>query len=44
MQIENSIRNMYPNINIFRLDTDIVKNKSDKEKALGNIKNAQIII
>lgn len=44
LQIENSIKNLYPNINVFRLDTDIVKNKSDKEKALENIKNAQIII
>lgn len=43
-QIENTLRNIFKNINIFRLDTDIVKNKSSKEFALENIKNAQIII
>ncbi|MDD3793480.1 MAG: hypothetical protein PHI37_01590 [Candidatus Gracilibacteria bacterium] len=44
LQIENSIKDLYPNINVFRLDTDIVKNKTEKQNALENIKNAQIII
>lgn len=43
-QIETSLNQIYKNINIFRIDTDIVKNKSDKEKALEKLKNAQIII
>ncbi|NVP17797.1 primosomal protein N' [Candidatus Gracilibacteria bacterium] len=44
VQIENILRETYKDKNIFRLDTDIVKNKSDKEKALEILKNAQIII
>lgn len=43
-QIEKTLKQIYKNINIFRIDTDIVKNKKDKEKALDKLKNAQIII
>ncbi len=43
-QIEISLKNIFPNNSIFRIDTDIVKNKKDKEKALENLKNAEIII
>jgi len=38
------LREIYKDKNIFRLDTDIVKNKSDKEKALEILKKAEIII
>jgi len=44
IQIENILRETYKDKNIFRLDTDIVKNKSDKEKALEILKKAEIII
>ena len=44
IQIENSLKNIYKNINIFRLDTDVIKNKKEKEMALSMLDNAQIII
>jgi len=43
-QIEKALKNYFKNINIFRFDLDSVKNKKEKNKALENIKNAQIII
>lgn len=43
-QIENTLKDIYKDVRIFRIDTDIVKNKSDKEKALENLKKAEIII
>ncbi|MDD2907972.1 MAG: hypothetical protein PHH98_04995 [Candidatus Gracilibacteria bacterium] len=44
IQIENILRETYKDINIFRLDTDVVKNKKEKELALEMLKKAQIII
>jgi len=44
IQIEDILKETYANINIFRLDTDVVKNKKEKELALDMLKNAQIII
>jgi primosomal protein N' len=32
------------NINIFRFDLDSIKNKTEKQKALQNLKEANIII
>ncbi len=43
-QIEESFKKFFPKINIFRMDSDSVKNLTLKKEALENIKNAQIII
>ncbi len=43
-QIENSLKKEFPNYNIFRFDTDTVKNKSEKAKALENLEKSDIII
>nr|MDD3719847.1 primosomal protein N' [Candidatus Gracilibacteria bacterium] len=43
-QIENSLKKIFPNISIFRLDTDSIKNKTDKNNALNKLYNSQIII
>ncbi len=44
-QIEDSLKKYFSwKINIFRFDLDSVKNKKDKQKALDEIKNADIII
>lgn len=43
-QIEDNIKKIFPNINIFRLDSDNIANKTQKSETLQNIKNAQIII
>ncbi len=43
-QIEESIKIFFSNKKIFRLDTDVVKNKKTKEEALENINNSDIII
>lgn len=43
-QIEDNIKKIFPNINIFRLDNDNIANKTQKSETLQNIKNAQIII
>jgi len=43
-QIEDSIKNEFKNHKIFRFDTDIVKNKTEKELALENLEKADIII
>lgn len=43
-QIEASLRNLYPETVIFRLDTDNVKNKTEKQSAVAHIDTADIII
>jgi len=43
-QITDSIKDEFPKKYIFRFDTDTVKNKSEKEKALENLDKADIII
>ncbi len=43
-QIESAIKKIFPKSNIFRLDTDTIKNKTDKINALENIKKSDIII
>ncbi len=43
-QIEFALKNTFKNSKIFRIDTDIVKNKSEKQKALEQLKDAEIII
>lgn len=43
-QIEEHIKKIFPSINIFRMDSDSVKNISWKKQALENITNAQIVI
>lgn len=43
-QIEDSILEMFPWLSIFRLDSDSVKNISEKKLALENIANSQLII
>jgi len=43
-QIEKVIRENYPNLKIHRFDTDNIKTKIDKENALSNIQNSDIII
>lgn len=43
-QIEDSLNKEFCNYNIFRLDTDTVKNKLEKENALKNLENSDIII
>lgn len=43
-QIENSIKKEFVNYNIFRFDTDSVKNKTLKNNALNTLKKADIII
>lgn len=43
-QIEESISKIFPNLQIFRMDSDSVKNITLKKQALENIKNAEIII
>lgn len=43
-QIEDTIKNIYKDKKIYRLDTDIVKNKKTKKEALDNIEKADIII
>lgn len=43
-QIETSLKKIFNDANIFRFDTDSIKNKWDKEKALEKIHWADIII
>lgn len=43
-QIEDSLKKEFPNHNVFRFDTDTVKNKSEKENALKNLEKSDIII
>ncbi len=43
-QIEDSLKKEFPNYNIFRFDTDTVKNKTEKSNALKNLENSDIII
>lgn len=43
-QIEKSLKEIFPEKNIFRFDTQNIKNKTDKENSLNLIKNADIII
>lgn len=43
-QIEESLRNEFKNYNIFRFDTDSVKNKTHKKEALNKLEEANIII
>lgn len=43
-QIEDSLKNIFKNKNIFRFDTDSVKNKTEKNNALDNLEKADIII
>lgn len=43
-QIEESMAKIFPNIKIFRLDSDNVANNSLKKEALENIADSQIII
>ena len=43
-QIEDTLRKLFPKNNIFRFDADSVKNKSEKQKALETLRNAEIII
>lgn len=43
-QIEKSLKNIFPNKNIFRFDTESVRNKTEKENSLFYLKEAEIII
>jgi len=43
-QIEASLWKIFPQNNIFRIDTDKIKTLKEKNKALENIKNSDIII
>ncbi|MCD5385163.1 primosomal protein N' [Candidatus Gracilibacteria bacterium] len=43
-QIEQTLKELYPKKNVFRFDTDVVKNKTEKSKALENLEKADIII
>lgn len=43
-QIEESLIKNFPNIKIFRLDSDSVRNNSLKSQVLENINNSQVII
>ena len=43
-QIESSLNNIFTSVNIFRFDSDSVKNKSEKALALEKLENANIII
>ena len=43
-QIEDSLKKEFPQNNIFRFDTDTVKNKTEKQLALENLEKADIII
>ncbi len=43
-QIENTLKSYFKNINIFRMDFDSMKNKTNKKIALQNLEKAQIII
>lgn len=43
-QIEKALKNIFPNKKIFRFDTESVKNKSQKEKSLYFLNEADIII
>jgi primosomal protein N' (replication factor Y) len=43
-QIEDVIKNIYKDKIVYRLDTDIVKNKKTKQEALDNIEKADIVI
>jgi len=43
-QIEDYLKKEFPKYNIFRFDTDSVKNKTEKSKALENLEKANIII
>ncbi len=43
-QIEDTLRHLFPKNSIFRFDADSVKNKSEKQKALETLRNAEIII
>lgn len=43
-QIEEVLKKKFPSLNIYRLDGDSVKNKSQKELSLENIKYADIVI
>ncbi|MFK7779695.1 MAG: primosomal protein N' [Candidatus Gracilibacteria bacterium] len=43
-QIEDSLKKEFKNYVIFRLDTDTVKNKTEKNAALKNLEDADIII
>jgi len=43
-QIEDSLKALFPNNSIFRFDADSVKNKTEKQKALETLRNADIII
>lgn len=43
-QIENVIKKYFKNINVFRFDTDNIKNIKEKKEALEKLKKADIII
>ena len=43
-QVEESLIKLFPDYTIFRFDADSVKNKTEKEKALTTLRNADIII
>lgn len=43
-QIESSLKTLFPQANIFRMDTDVVKNKSEKNTAIKNLEYADIVI
>lgn len=43
-QIEEVLKNIFPKINIFRMDSDNLKNNTLKKEALNNLNNANIII
>jgi len=43
-QIEDCIKKLFVNHNVFRFDADAVKNKSEKENALKNLEKSDIII
>ncbi len=42
--VEEKIKYLFPDVSIFRMDSDSVKNISEKKEALENIKNSLIII
>lgn len=42
--IESTLKSLFPNAKIYRMDSDSVKNISEKKQAIENLQNAQIII
>lgn len=43
-QVEENLQKLFPWVNIFRFDLDSMKNKTSKNEAIENLKQAQIIV